>query len=302
MAFDEQAFQEDLKNPEVLSKVFELVKSTEVVTNYTKTLQEQYFEQNKSKEHGFAYGNVDKVFEELGIKKPDNMKTSDYAAQIAKEKLQLQKELEVLKAEKSGVNVDEKVKDIEAKYQKELQETTSQYTSKLSELEKQLINERTTNQVQNNISKLSVEFGKLALNPAIPKGSVDAFAAFQLEQLAKNATIENGNIIWKDAQGQTIKNQNHLNASTEEVLKSVFKDFIQVGAAGGNALGSSVNPSKMEGNVLVLSNNNFTTKAQFAEQYKKDLAAQGKTMTDKDASDIFLATKKFYNIDTMKEG
>ena len=43
MAFDEQAFQEDLKNPEVLSKVFELVKGTEVVTNYTKTLQEQYF-------------------------------------------------------------------------------------------------------------------------------------------------------------------------------------------------------------------------------------------------------------------
>jgi len=302
MAFDEQAFQEDLKNPEVLSKVFELVKSTEVVTNYTKTLQEQYFEQNKSKEHGFAYGNVDKVFEELGIKKPDNMKTSDYAAQIAKEKLQLQKELEVLKAEKSGVNVDEKVKDIEAKYQKELQETTSQYTSKLSELEKQLINERTTNQVNNNIAELSVGVGNIKFMESVPKAIIDKYTKFQLDMLAKNATIENGVKVWNDENGKPIKNQNHLNASTEEVLKSVFKDFIQVGAAGGNAQGSSVNPSKMEGNVLVLSNNNFTTKAQFAEQYKKDLAAQGKTMSDKDASDIFLATKKFYNIDTMKEG
>lgn len=302
MAFDEKVFQEDLKNPEVLSKVFELVKGTEVVTNYTKTLQEQYFEQNKSKEHGFAYGNVDKVFEELGIKKPDNMKTSDYAAQIAKEKLQLQKELEVLKAEKSGVNVDEKVKAIEAKYQKELQESTTQYTSKLSELEKQLINERTTNQVNNNIAELSVGVGNIKFMESVPKAIIDKYTKFQLDMLAKNATIENGVKVWNDENGKPIKNQNHLNASTEEVLKSVFKDFIQVGAAGGNAQGSSVNPSKMEGNVLVLSNNNFTTKAQFAEQYKKDLAAQGKTISDKDASDIFLATKKFYNIDTMKEG
>jgi hypothetical protein len=302
MAFDEKVFQEDLKNPEVLSKVFELVKSTEVVTNYTKTLQEQYFEQNKSKEHGFAYGNVDKVFEELGIKKPDNMKTSDYAAQIAKEKLQLQKELEVLKAEKSGVNVDEKVKDIEAKYQKELQETTSQYTSKLSELENQLINERTTNQVNNNIAELSVGVGNIKFMESVPKAIIDKYTKFQLDMLAKNATIENGVKVWNDENGKPIKNQNHLNASTEEVLKSVFKDFIQVGAAGGNAQGSSVNSSKMEGNVLVLSNNNFTTKAQFAEQYKKDLAAQAKTMADKDASDIYKATKKFYNIDTMKEG
>jgi hypothetical protein len=302
MAFDEQAFQEDLKNPEVLSKVFELVKGTEVVTNYTKTLQEQYFEQNKSKEHGFAYGNVDKVFEELGIKKPDNMKTSDYAAQIAKEKLQLQKELEVLKAEKSGVNVDEKVKAIEAKYQKELQESTTQYTSKLSELENQLNEERTTNQVNNNIAELSVGVGNIKFMESVPKAIIDKYTKFQLDMLAKNATIENGVKVWNDENGKPIKNQNHLNASTEEVLKSVFKDFIQVGAAGGNAQGSSVNPSKMEGNVLVLSNNNFTTKAQFAEQYKKDLAAQGKTISDKDASDIFLATKKFYNIDTMKEG
>ena len=302
MAFDEQAFQEDLKNPEVLSKVFELVKGTEVVTNYTKTLQEQYFEQNKSKEHGFAYGNVDKVFEELGIKKPDNMKTSDYAAQIAKEKLQLQKELEVLKAEKSGVNVDEKVKAIEAKYQKELQESTTQYTSKLSELENQLNEERTTNQVNNNIAELSVGVGNIKFMESVPKAIIDKYTKFQLDMLAKNATIENGVKVWNDENGKPIKNQNHINASTEEVLKSVFKDFIQVGAAGGNAQGSSVNPSKMEGNVLVLSNNNFTTKAQFAEQYKKDLAAQGKTISDKDASDIFLATKKFYNIDTMKEG
>ena len=302
MAFDEKVFQEDLKNPEVLSKVFELVKGTEVVTNYTKTLQEQYFEQNKSKEHGFAYGNVDKVFEELGIKKPDNMKTSDYAAQIAKEKLQLQKELEVLKAEKSGVNVDEKVKAIEAKYQKELQESTTQYTSKLSELEKQLINERTTNQVNNNIAELSVGVGNIKFMESVPKAIIDKYTKFQLDMLAKNATIENGVKVWNDENGKPIKNQNHLNASTEEVLKSVFKDFIQVGAAGGNAQGSSVNSSKMEGNVLVLSNNNFTTKAQFAEQYKKDLAAQAKTMADKDASDIYKATKKFYNIDTMEEG
>ena len=48
MAFDEKTFAEDLKNPEVLGKVFEAVKGTDVMTNYTKTLQEQYYEQNKS--------------------------------------------------------------------------------------------------------------------------------------------------------------------------------------------------------------------------------------------------------------
>ena len=302
MAFDEQAFQEDLKNPEVLSKVFELVKGTEVVTNYTKTLQEQYFEQNKGKEHGYAWGKTDEAMKEIGLEKPAGMATTEWVVKNAKEKLQYQKELEVLKAEKSGVNVDEKVKAIEAKYQKELQETTSQYTSKLSELENQLINERTTNQVNNNIAELSVGVGNIKFMESVPKAIIDKYTKFQLDMLAKNATIENGVKVWNDENGKPIKNQNHLNASTEEVLKSVFKDFIQVGAAGGNAQGSSVNPSKMEGNVLVLSNNNFTTKAQFAEQYKKDLAAQGKTMTDKDASDIFLTTKKFYNIDTMKEG
>lgn len=301
MAFDEKTFAEDLKNPEVLGKVFEAVKGTEVMTNYTQTLQKAYFEQNKGTEHGYAFGLVDKALEEAGLKKPDNMKTSEYAAAIAKEKLQLQKDLEILKAEKSGQNVDEKVKAIEAKYKKDLEDTTTSYTSKLSELEKQLNQERTTNQVQQNMSKLSVEFGKLSFNPAFPKESLTTFANFQLDILAKNATIEsNGNVIWKDANGNVIKNQNHLNASTEEVLKSVFKDFIQVGTAGGNAQGTGAQ-SSMNGDILILSNKNFTTQAEFAVQYKKDLAAQGKTMSDKNASVIFLATKKHYNIDALKE-
>jgi len=163
MAFDEKAFSEDLKNPEVLGKVFEAVKGTEVMTNYTQTLQKAYFEQNKGTEHGYAFGLVDKALEEAGLKKPDNMKTSEYAAQIAKEKLQLQKDLDILKAEKSGTNVDEKVKAIEAKYKKDLEDTTTSYTSKLSELEKQLNQERTANQVQQNMSKLSVEFGSFVI-------------------------------------------------------------------------------------------------------------------------------------------
>lgn len=300
MAFDEKTFAEDLKNPEVLGKVFEAVKGTDVMTNYTKTLQEQYYEQNKSKEHGVAYGNVDKAFEELGLKKPDNMKTSEYAAQIAKEKLQLQKDLDILKAQNSGKNVDEKVQAIEAKYKKDLEDNTNAYTSKLTELEKQLNQERTANQVQQNMSKLSVEFGKLTFNPAIPKSGIDAVAQIQLDILARNATIENGNVIWKDANGNVIKNQNHLNASTEEVLKSVFKDFIQVGTAGGNAQGTGAQ-SSMNGDILILSNNNFTTQAEFAAQYKKDLAAQGKTMSDKDANVIFQATKKHYNVAALKE-
>jgi hypothetical protein len=300
MAFDEKTLQEDLKNPEILNKVFDLVKGTEVVTNYTKQLQEQYFEQNKSKEHGYAFGLVDKALEEAGLKKPDNMQTSLFAVQIAKEKLQLQKDYDILKAEKSGVNVDEKIKAIEAKHKSDIDVLTSSYSSKISEYENQLKQERTTNQVQNNKSLLSVEFGKLTFNPAIPKGSLDAFAAFQLEQLSKNATIENGNVIWKDAQGNVIKNTNLLNASTEDVLKSVFKDFIQVGSAGGNAQGTGAT-SSMNGDILILSNNNFTTQAEFAAQYKKDLLAQGKTMSDKNANVIFQATKKHYNIDALKE-
>jgi len=301
MAFDEKAFSEDLKNPEVLGKVFEAVKGTEVMTNYTQTLQKAYFEQNKGTEHGYAFGLVDKALEEAGLKKPDNMKTSEYAAQIAKEKLQLQKDLDILKAEKSGTNVDEKVKAIEAKYKKDLEDTTTSYTSKLSELEKQLNQERTANQVQQNMSKLSVEFGKLTFNPAIPKSGIDAIAQVQLDILAKNADKDaNGNPIWKDAQGNVIKNSNLLAASTEEVLKSVFKDFIQVGTPGGNAQGTGA-PSSMNGDILILSNNNFTTQAEFAVQYKKDLASQGIPNTGDRARIIFLATKAHYNIDKLKE-
>jgi len=297
MAFDEKVFQEDLKNPEVLNKVFEIVKGTEVVTNYTKQLQEQYFEQNKSKEHGFAFGLVDKALEEAGLKKPDNMKTSEYAATIAKEKLQLQKDLDILKAQSSGKNVDEKVQAIEAKYKKDLEDTTASYSSRVSELEKQLNQERTTNQIQNNMSKLSVEFAKLTFNPAIPKESIDQFAAFQLEQLAKNATTENGNIIWKDAQGKEIKNANLLNATTEDVLKSVFKSFIQIGTAGGGAQGGGT--SKMEGKILLFSNNNFSTKMGFFEQFNKDLKAQGKTDSERD--EIWRATASHYGYDKLPE-
>lgn len=300
MPIDEKVLIEELKNPEVLDKVFTLVSETDLFKNKTKSLQEQYYEQNKGKEHGYAYGLVDEAFKNAGIPKPDNMKTSEYAAQVAKEKLQLQKELDILKAEKSGQNVDEKVQKIEAKYKKDLEDMTNNYTTKLSELEKQLINERTTNQIQGNLTQLSAELGKIQFIASIPKTTIDRVAQFELNQLAKNATVENGKVIWNDENGKPIKNSNHLNASTEEVLKSVFKDFIQVGTAGGGAQGGG-SQSRMEGNVLLLSNNNFKTQVEFAAQYKKDLAAQGKTMSDKNASEIFLATKKYYNVDAMKE-
>ena len=302
MPFNEEELKGELvKTPELAAKILDLVKDTDAVKNHTKTISEQFFNENKSKEHGVAWSLVDKAFEDAGLKKPDGVKTSDYAAQIAKEKLQLQKEIDIYKAEKSGGNVDDKVKAIEAKYQKDKAEYEALYSGKLSEFEKQLTNERSTNQVQNNISKLSVEFGKLTFNPNIPKVGIDSISEILLAQLAKNATIENGLTVWNDAKGQPLKNQNHLNATTEEVLKSVFKDYIQVGTAGGNAQGTGAT-SKLEGNVLLLKNAaKITSKTIFASEFLQDWAAQGKTTNDKDFESVFAATKAKYNVDALPE-
>lgn len=282
------------KSPELAKDVFELIKDNDIVKSHVEAISKQYFNENKGTAHGEAWTMVDEKLKELGFEKPNGAKTTDFVAKLAKERKDFETEYNNLKGSKGDKA------EIEAAWSKKLQEEQNLYKGKLTDLESQLNQERNQNKVNSRMSQLSEAVGKLSWNAAMPKGAVEEFKAIKLKYLAENAIEENGNLIWANDKKEPFKNANLLNANTEEVLKAVFKDFISESTPGGSANPPS-GTSKMEGKILLLSNNNFQTKLGFMEQFNKDLKAQGKTESDADWKDIWQASTSHYGYDKLPE-
>lgn len=295
MAFDKNVFIEDLgKSPEIAKEVFELIKDNDIVKSHVKSISEQYFNENKGTAHGEAWTKVDEALKELGFEKPNGVKTTDFVAKLAKERKEFETEYNNLKGSKGDKA------EIEAAWSKKLQDEQNLYKGKLTDLETQLNQERNQNKVNSRLLQLSEAISKVNFNPALPKAAVDEFKAIKLKYLAENAIEENGNLIWANDKKEPFKNANLLNANTDEVLKAVFKDFISEGTPGGSA-NPTAGTSKIEGKILLLSNNNFQTKMGFMEQFNKDLRAQGKTESDKEFSEIWQASISHYGYDKLPE-
>jgi hypothetical protein len=286
-----QAFESKLsEDKEFAAKVLNAVKVTETGKSYSDTIAKTYFDENKGSAHSHAWDMVDKALQGAGYEKPTGLKTSEWAAKIATEgKMNLEK-LNSIEGDGAG-----KAKWLEEKAQleKDYKESLLVEQNKYSELNGKI--------TLTNRKALIAKQLSLAGQPsaALDKVDFEEISDFKMNQLSKNATEENGKIIWNDAEGNPYKN-GVLNAELDFVVNKLFGSILQKGTAGGGSQGGA-NETTITGNVLTLDGSKFSTGVEFMLEFNKQAALQGIAMKSDEYYKLYDETKIAYKVGEMKE-
>ena len=285
------------ENKELAAKVLDVVKSTEVGRNYSETISKTYFEENKGKEHAYAWDMVDNALKEAGFEKPNGIQTSKFAVELAKKTKEYEQKLLALES-KGGS--DDKVTALTDKYIKEKESLTATYTTELEAKTKRIQELESNLTMTSRNGMLSKGLTKLKFNPSIDENTINEIVTYKMEQLAKNATQESDKVIWNKADGTPYKN-GILNADIDFVLAQELKGFTQAATEGGGAGGVNPPTTRIEGGVLVIDATKFTTGVEFLEVFDKAAALQGVVKGSEDYYKLFDASKKHYEVHKLKE-
>lgn len=284
------------ENKEFAAKVLNAVKGTETGKAYSDTIAKTYFDENKSSAHSHAWDMVDKALQGAGYEKPAGLKTSEWAANIAKEAKTYQSQLKALEG-KGGDTEALKAAWLEekAQLQEDYKKSLLDEQQKFSDLNNKIV---LSNRKEVLIKQLA-QAGEP--NAGIDKATFQEISDFRINQLAKNATEENGKIIWNDAEGNPIKN-GLLNADLDYVVNSVFGSLLQKGTAGGGAKGGQgAADTQINGSVINLDASKFNTGVEFMNEFDKAANLQGIAKGSDEYFKLYDATKEAYKVGEMKE-
>jgi hypothetical protein len=278
------------EDKEFAAKVLNAVKVTETGKSYSDTIAKTYFDENKGSAHSHAWDMVDKALQGAGYEKPTGLKTSEWAAKIATEgKLSLEK-LKNMEGDGAGKAqwLDEKVQ-LEKDYKAALLIEQNKY----SELNGKI----TLTNRKSIIAKQLSAAGQPSA--ALDKATFEEITNFKMNQLSKNATEENGKIIWNDADGNPYKN-GPLNAELDFVVNKLFGSILQKGTAGGGSQGGT-NEVAITGNVLSMDASKFSTGVGFMVEFNKHTALQGIAKGSDEYHKLYKETKIIYKVNEMPE-
>ena len=284
------------EDKEFATKVLNSVKATETGKAYSDTIAKTYFEENKGSAHSYAWDMVDKALQEAGHQKPQGLRTSDWAAQIAKEANNYKQKLEGL----SGTGGKEEIEKLQNAWLEEKAQLEEDYKNSLSAEQKKYNDLNSSIVVSNRKTLISKGLSKAGKpSAALDKASFEEISEFKMNQLAKNATEENGKIIWNDAEGKPYKN-GVLNADLDYVVNHVFGNLLQKGTAGGGSQGNG-NDVTITGNILTLDAAKFSTGVEFMNEFNKAAALQGIAKGSEDYYKLYDDTKTAYKISDLPE-
>ena len=287
---DFQAFESKLsEDKEFAAKVLNAVKVTETGKSYSDTIAKTYFDENKGSAHSYAWDMVDKSAADAGFPKPTGTQTSAHMANIANQAKELKGQLDALKAKGSNEEwLDEKVQ-----LEKDYKAALLIEQNKFSELNGKI----TLTNRKSIIAKQLSDAGQPSA--ALDKATFEEITNFKMNQLSKNATEENGKIIWNDADGNPYKN-GPLNAELDFVVNKLFGSILQKGTAGGGSQGGT-NEVAITGNVLSMDASKFSTGVGFMVEFNKRTALQGIAKGSDEYHKLYKETKIIYKVNEMPE-
>jgi archaellum component FlaC len=285
--------------------VLDSLKGTDTHKNYVTTVTQNYFEQNIGSEHAKIYGQVDEALQAHGFDKPQGVKTSVWAAEIAKQAKEFEQKLKDLEG-KSPEDVQKQLNSLKEKHQKELSQITEASTSKISELSKQieaLQGEKVQTKRGNAINSVVSQF---TINKGLPEGLVKNQISYVKQQLLANATVDaDGNTIWNKPDGTPYKDSTNglVNATLEDILSVELKDIIHSQTAGGgapNTGGENTNSSVMTNGTI-----RFTkqpeSRLEFTNLLTEATRKQGLIRGSEDYNKVVDECMTHYNFMKLKE-
>jgi hypothetical protein len=259
-------------------EVINSIKDTPEMANLLNASNESYFKLKEdelgSKYMGKAYNTVDQAYmEALGLKDRPKGLTAVLVSDMAKQNVELQKQLDELNnTDKPVVKVEDTAK-------------TDLHNAQLSELKKQIADLSqantdlaTTSRNKDISSKLRNAASKFVYNAAYGKELLNETLENRISKAVMNSKEIDGQTIYYISEGLPFMELGKpMNAS--QVANELFKDLIQVKKPGGN--GSNEDVPHVKGDIVVLPKpQDITTFAEFNKEFAKAMRAKGLTRKD----------------------
>ena len=268
----------------------EALKQTEEFKQLLSNSNNSFFEANVGGKLKEAYSHVDNAFTEvLGISKPADKKTSEWAKEIALE----YKTLKESKGDTTKLN--EAIEQGKQLSKAQIATLKAENEKLNSELQKQQLQG-----MQNVVnSELSSVLANKSFNPAFGETELKELLDIRKSRLINNSKRHEGKTIYyKDKEQQ----KPYLNTlfepmTAEQVADEVFGSLYQVKKAGGNADATGV--PTVEGDTVNIDMSKVTTFAEFNKQFKQAMATQGITEREPKYLQIQTATFNKFKIGEM---
>jgi len=248
---------------------------------------------NKSKEYIGAelktvYGSFDSVIKEtLGLEKPDNVKSTEWAKQNLSKLAEAKRELKALQEKGDGGKEIEKLyEDKVSKLNQLLQEKDEQ----LKKVSQKSFESVVSNQVDNYL------VGK-TFNPTYSESVVNTLVKANKAEIVNNTkTLDNGKVaVWNAEKGQYYTDTLGEPLSPSQVAEKLFAPMFQTSKQGGNAP-SEESKAVIQGDVIAINMNEIKSKAAFYQAFKNIMAPKGLTSLDEKYQIIQRATMEHYKI------
>lgn len=280
------------KEPVVKSTIeqIEALKQTEEFKQLLSNSNNSFFEANVGGKLKEAYSHVDNAFTEvLGISKPADKKTSEWAKEIALE----YKTLKESKGDTTKLN--EAIEQGKQLSKAQIATLKAENEKLNSELQKQQLQG-----MQNVVnSELSSVLANKSFNPAFGETELKELLDIRKSRLINNSKRHEGKTIYyKDNE----KTQPYLDTlgepmTADQVANEVFSSLYQVKKAGGNADATGV--PTVEGDTVNMDPSKIKTFTDFDKQFKLAMAAQGITEREPKYLQIQTATFNKFKIGEM---
>ena len=290
--------QQAKEDKTVQAKLLDIIKSTDVGKAYAETIAKNYFDENISSEHKKIYDFVDKAFIDAGLEKPDGMKTSEFAALVAKQNQELKSKVDSLKDSSTDAQLAKKLDDLKARHKKEKQELINTAQTQLQEKES-MINELTNKQsLFTKETELNKRLQNMEFNKSYDEKVLNDIIQLKKHQLIQNAKEEDGKIVWCKSDGTPYKD-GILNASIDVILKSELAHILDNSLAGGQA-GNAPTKSDFNGTQVVIDENSFKTQEQFLQEFDKVAQRKG-IPKGEDYNKLYWEAFERYSISSLRE-
>ena len=269
------------ENSDLRKDVANLMSGTEEGKNLMNTWSNAKVKEAVQSRDSEIYGQIDSIIKEVtGSEKPHGMKTSDHISSL----LEGLKDVESLKAKieaQKGGN-DERYNLLD--------QQLGQANATIKELNDQIEGHKSQALQAQKLSIINSEFAKLNISNDMPDEVIQAYKNDVFNSILKDSKIEEGQLVFVDAEGKFKFNESRALLTTAEVLNEKFSPILSTGKKKG--LGSDQSGKRAKTANVAL-NGNFTNKIQVNQALQAEYKKQGLDIE----SDDFVNDYKHYTKD-----
>ena len=269
------------ENSDLRKDVANLMSGTEEGKNLMNTWSNAKVKEAVQSRDSEIYGQIDSIIKEVtGSEKPHGMKTSDHISSL----LEGLKDVESLKAKieaQKGGN-DERYNLLD--------QQLGQANATIKELNDQIEGHKSQALQAQKLSIINSEFAKLNISNDMPDEVIQAYKNDVFNSILKDSKIEDGQLVFVDAEGKFKFNESRALLTPAEVLNQKFSPILSTGKKKGLGSGQSGKRAK-PANVAL--NGNFTNKIQVNQALQAEYKKQGLDIE----SDDFVNDYKHYTKD-----